>query len=97
MPIINMITPKNLVRHELIGLDARVVESTNPSQLGLSGRVVDETRNILSIETRDGVRNLPKDSCTFSFHIPSGEWVRVDGKLLVARPEDRVKKKHRKW
>ncbi len=92
-----MITPSNLVRHELIGLEVKVVKSTNPSQAGLSGRVVDESRNILTIETRAGVRNLPKDSCIFSFHLPSGEWVRVEGRLLVARPEDRVKKKLRKW
>jgi ribonuclease P protein subunit POP4 len=92
-----MITPENLVRHELVGLEARVVKSTNPSQVGLSGRVVDESRNILSIETAKGVRNLPKADCTFSFRIPSGEWVRVEGKLLLARPEDRPKKKLRKW
>ena len=92
-----MITPNNLVRHELIGLEARVVESTNPSQVGLSGRVVDETRNILSIDTSKGVRNLPKQDCIFSFHLSSGEWVRVDGRLLLARPEDRPKKKLRKW
>ncbi len=92
-----MITPENLVRHELIGLEVRIVESTNHSQVGLSGRVVDESRNILSIETARGVKNLPKQDCTFSFHLPSGEWVRVDGKLLVARPEDRIKKKLRKW
>jgi ribonuclease P protein subunit POP4 len=92
-----MINPSNLVRHELIGLEVRVVESTNPSQVGLSGRVVDESRNILAIETRAGVRNLPKEDCTFSFLLPSGERVRVEGRLLVARPEDRVKKKLRKW
>jgi ribonuclease P protein subunit POP4 len=92
-----MINPKNLVRHELIGLEVRVVESTNPSQAGLSGRVVDESRNILSIDTGKGVKNLPKQDCTFSFHLPSGEWVRVKGSLLVSRPEDRIKKKLRKW
>ena len=91
------INAANLVRHELIGLDVKVVKSANPSQLGLSGRVVDETRNMLSIETPGGVRNLPKQDCIFSFLLPSGERVRVEGKLLVARPEDRVRKKLRKW
>jgi ribonuclease P protein subunit POP4 len=92
-----MINPRNLVRHELVGLEVKVVKSTNPSQVDISGKVVDETRNTFSIETKKGVKAIPKDSCTFSFHLPSGEWVRVDGKLLVARPEDRVKKKQRKW
>ena len=92
-----MITPGNLVRHELVGLEVKVVKSSNPSQVGLSGRVVDETRNILMIETPSGVKSLPKESCTFLFRLPSREQVRVDGKLLLARPEDRVKKKLRKW
>ena len=92
-----MITPENILRHELVGLYVKVVHSANPSQLGLSGRVVDETRNMLSIETPDGVRNLPKQGCTFSFLLPSGERVRVEGRLLLARPEDRVRKKLRKW
>jgi len=92
-----MITPENLVRHELIGLEVRVVWSRNPSQIGISGRVVDETRQMLSIETKRGVKNIAKDQAVFSFHLPSGEWVRVDGKLLVARPEDRIKKKLKRW
>ena len=92
-----MITPRNLVRHELTGLEVKVVESTNPSQAGLSGRVVDESRNILTIETKAGVKNLPKKDCVFSFRLPSGERVRIEGHLLVARPEDRIKKKLRKW
>ena len=92
-----MITPHNLVRHELVGLEVRVVKSTNPFQEGLSGRVVDETRNMLTIETKAGTRNLAKQDCIFSFRLPSGERVRVDGRLLVSRPEDRVRKKLRKW
>ena len=92
-----MITPSNLVRHELVGLEVRITKSFNPSQVGLSGKVVDETRNMLLIETSDGVRSFPKETCAFSFRIPTGEWVRVEGTLLIARPEDRIKKKHKKW
>ncbi|MFQ5887627.1 MAG: ribonuclease P protein subunit, partial [Candidatus Hydrothermarchaeales archaeon] len=40
------LTPKNLVRHELIGLETEVVDSTNHSLVGLKGTVVDETQNI---------------------------------------------------
>ena len=89
--------PEELVRHELIGLEVRVADSSNKSQAGLSGRVVDESRQTLTIETDRGVKTLPKDQCVFSFLLPSGERVRVDGKLLVARPEDRIKKRLRSW
>ena len=90
-----MITPKNLVHHELIGLRVRVVEPAPFA--GLSGMVVDETRNTLTLEVRGQDKKIPKDQVVFSFTLPSGERVRVAGKLLVARPEDRIKKRIRKW
>ena len=92
-----MITPENLVRHELIGLTARIVEARNRQVVGTSGKVVDESRNTLTLEVRGRERSFPKGECIFEFRIPSGKRVRVDGKLLVARPEDRIKKKLKNW
>ncbi len=91
------LTPKNLVRHELIGLEAKIVNSTNKSNIGLKGKVVNETKNTLTLEIKGKEKNFIKDQCVFVFKIPSGEKVKVDGKLLVARPEDRIKKKFKKW
>ncbi len=96
-----MIIAKNLVRHELTGLKVEVVDSSNKSQVGAKGIVTDETRQTLTIEIEKGKgrveRSFAKDQCVFRFTLPTGERVRVEGKLLVARPEDRIKKKFRKW
>ena len=93
-----MITPQNLVRHELIGLRVKIADSTNKALIGLQGRVVDESRNTLTIEAKGKEKSLIKDQCVFSFFLPGQRArVRVDGKVIVARPEDRVKKKLRKW
>jgi len=97
-----MITAKNIARHELIGLKAEIVSSSNKTQIGAKGVVTDETRQTITIEIEKGKgnaveRNFAKDHCVFRFTLPSGEKVRVDGRLLVARPEDRPKKKLRKW
>jgi ribonuclease P protein subunit POP4 len=94
-----MITPENVVRHELIGLKVRIASSDNPEIAGLSGRVIDESRNTLTIETPGkGEKRLIKDQCVFSFYLPSvRKRVKVDGKIIVARPEDRIKKKFEKW
>lgn len=92
-----MRTPENLVRHELIGLKAKVVDSSNPKNVGIKGRIVDETRNILVIEKTDGKEvKLVKEENVFVFDL-GGERISVEGKILVGRPEDRIKKKFRKW
>jgi len=91
------ITPYNLVRHELIGLRVKVKDSTNKSQVGLTGRVIDETFKILKIETNKGEKNIPKDIAIFIFTLPNGTKVQVDGKVLISRPEDRIKKKLSRW
>jgi ribonuclease P protein subunit POP4 len=90
-------TPKNLVRHELIGLEVEIKQSTNPSQIGLKGKVMDETYSTLKLETKKGEKIIPKENTVFIFTIPDGTRVQLDGNLLVSRPEDRIKKKLPKW
>ena len=40
---------------------------------------------------------IPKNVATFRFTLPSNAVVEVDGRIIVARPEDRIKKKFRKY
>lgn len=92
------ITPRNLIRHELIGLDVRIVKSTDPTQKGLKGKIIDETYNTFKIETKEGKEKIiPKKNSTFVFTLSSGEKIEVEGRLLVGRPEDRIKKKFERW
>jgi len=91
------ITPYNLVRHELMGLKVKIKQSTNKSQVGLEGRVIDETYKMLKIETKKGEKLIPKDITIFIFKLPNGTKVQVDGKILIGRPEDRIKKKLPRW
>ncbi|MFQ5919518.1 MAG: ribonuclease P protein component 1 [Thermoplasmata archaeon] len=81
---------KDLVKHELIGLNVEVVEATDPSQRGVAGRVVDETRNTFLLDTDGAEVRIPKAGNTFRFDV--GEGVRVRGDRLRYRPEDRVKR-----
>jgi len=85
--------PENMVRHELVGLDVVVTASSNPSLKGLGGRIIDETRNIISIETDKKVKKIIKETCSFRFSIPEDGSASVDGKNLVGRPEERIKKR----
>jgi ribonuclease P protein subunit POP4 len=92
------ITAQNLVRHELCGLEVKIAKSTDPTQKGLRGKVIDETYNTIKIETKDGKEKIiPKANTVFIFTLPNKTKVEVEGKLLVSRPEDRIKKKFPKW
>jgi ribonuclease P protein subunit POP4 len=91
------VTPRNIVRHELIGLDVEVVRSSNACQSSVSGRVVDESRNTLMIKQGETVKRIAKHDALFKFKLPQG-CVEVEGSALVSRPEDRVKRKSkRRW
>lgn len=89
-----MRTPYNILRHELIGLSARIVEASDPGY-ECEGRIVSETRNTLTIETDEGGKTVPKNCVFLEIDLPSKTRIRVDGELLEARPEDRLKKKYR--
>lgn len=91
------ITPKNLINHELIGLDVTIVKSECKSYTGFSGKVIDETRNMLVIDDGKKRRSFPKEVSRFLFRLPDGQLTLVDGKILVGRPEDRLKKKLVRW
>jgi len=92
-----MISEKNLIRHELIGLDVEIGSSFNKFHVGLKGLVVDETKNLLIIETETGIKKIQKKGASFIFKIPSGKKVKVDGSIIAKRPEERVKLKVKKW
>ena len=102
-----MITSENVFRHELIGLYLEVADSKNRFNKGLCGYVIDETKKTLSIELEsksdsDKMKNvniekiIPKNVAIFHFKLPNGEWVEIDGKILVNHPEDRIRKKYKK-
>ncbi|HDQ59643.1 MAG TPA: ribonuclease P protein component 1 [Candidatus Woesearchaeota archaeon] len=91
-----MITEKNILKHELIGLQCEVKESRNKSQVGMKGKVVDETRNTLTIETEKGEKQIEKKNARFIFKIQGEKKVAVDGELLIGRPEARTKCAHPK-
>ncbi|MFB6144643.1 MAG: ribonuclease P protein component 1 [Candidatus Nanohaloarchaea archaeon] len=80
------ITPENLTRHELIGLQVEVLKCSDPGIEGLAGEVLDETRDTLDIAGK----TVEKSNCVFLFKLSETE-VEVDGEEIQGRPEDRIK------
>ncbi|WP_321505157.1 ribonuclease P protein subunit [uncultured Methanoregula sp.] len=85
-----MISSQNVLSHEVIGLNILVSGAANPSHRGLSGRIIDETKNLLVIETCRGVKRIPKMHTTFQVMLPSRELVEIDGSVMVLAPEKRI-------
>ncbi len=86
------ITPTTIKFHELIGLEARIIESSDPNIKNLSGKVVDETKNTLKLYVKDNVKIIPKACSAFIFNLPDNIKVKIHGSLLIGRPEDRLEK-----
>lgn len=91
-----MITPQNVFRHEFIGLTVEVIDSNHEGFIGIKGIIIDETRNTVKVDTGKNEKLVPKEEVTFLFTLPQGEKVSIDGKVIIARPEDRIKKKFKK-
>lgn len=91
------VTPA-ILQHEFIGLDAKVVRSTHPGYVSITGKVIDETRNTLVIRHRNKDKVVVKNTAVFHFILPDGTIVEIEGNAIVGRPEDRIKKRpRRRW
>ena len=82
----------DIIRAEFIGTDATVAESRHADYVGVSGQVVNESKNTFTIAQTGKQRCVIKEAAVFRFKFSDGTVVEIDGKLLVGRPEDRLKK-----
>ena len=85
-----MLNPKDIAKHELIGLEIEIVESKNSALVGLKGKITDETKNTITIEDSK-TRKIMKSQIIMKTRIGNKEY-QIDGRILVGRPEDRIKK-----
>lgn len=85
-----MTTGENILAHEIIGLDAKIVESSDPTIKGLEGTIVFETKNTISIRSGSRTRQIAKLAAkTIEIHAQTGACF-ISGPTLIARPEDRI-------
>lgn len=84
----NQMKKEKCYTHELIGEDIKVTKSTNNTQIGLSGQVIDETKNTIKIKTSQGEKTILKS--TIDFEIKSKKII-IKGNTIKKRTEDRLK------
>ena len=84
-----MITIDNITSHEFIGLHTEITKSTNPQIIGLNGRIVDETKSMFRINTKNGMKSIAKAKNSWKFSIQNQDIV-IDGSKIAKRPFDRI-------
>ena len=86
------INVKDTVKHELIGLKVKIVDSKNKANIGIAGKIIDETKYTIIIESKGEKKRLFKTNITIDVQVDK-KIVRINGKLLLGRPKERVKSK----
>ncbi len=77
---------KKITRHELIGLKAKITDAKNKANIGIQGKIIDETKNTISIEGK----KILKKNVEIEFTI-NNKKIKIDGEKLQKNPIDRTK------
>ncbi|MDH3657692.1 MAG: ribonuclease P protein subunit [Nitrosopumilus sp.] len=84
-----MITADNITSHEFIGLHTEITNSSNPQIIGLNGRIVNETKSMFTINTKNGTKSIAKSKNSWKFSIENKDVI-VEGSKIAKRPFDRI-------
>jgi ribonuclease P protein subunit POP4 len=79
---------RTIYPHELIGEKVTIVEAKNPSNVGLQGLIVDETKSTLKIDVKGIIKTVFKKDIVLQMHDNL-----LKGTELCKRPEERLKGK----
>jgi RNase P/RNase MRP subunit p29 len=79
---------KIIFPHEIIGEEVEVHDAKNKDNIGIKGKVADETKSTLTIESNGKMKQLLKNNITLKMS-RTGELIK--GINLVKRPEERIK------
>jgi ribonuclease P protein subunit POP4 len=84
-----MITADTISRHEFIGLETQIVNSSNQQVIGLNGTIINETKSMFIINTQKGIKKIPKSTNEWKFSIQGKESI-VNGSKIAKRPFERI-------
>ena len=82
---------RNIVLNELIGLRVTVIDSLDKKQRGLSGLIIDETKNTFKVFDGKTVKSVVKKTSKFAFKVSKKRFI-VRGEEINFRPYDRIEK-----
>ena len=80
-----------LINMPWVSREINVIGSTDPTLVGLSGMVIDETKRTIHIQAEDREITMAKDTITFTI-----EDEEIVGSAVRQRPEERLAKMYRR-
>ena len=72
---------------DLIGKNVTISESKNKEIIGINGKIIMETKNMIIMNTKNGKRSIPKNICQLS---NNGDVIQTDSTKLNKRPHERL-------
>lgn len=76
-----------------ISRNIQVIDSDDPTLVGVSGQIIEETRRTIIVQTSKGEKILPKNVINFTLY---SEKEVIEGFTVTQRPEDRINRKYRR-
>ncbi len=74
---------------ETIGMNVCITESVNSELVDISGVIVDETKHMLKVHTKSGMKLIPKKICKFKISNHSDTTI-ISGTKLLNRSHERL-------
>ena len=72
---------------DLVGHDVTITNSKNREIIGINGKIIMETKNMIVLDTKKGKKNIPKNIC----QLTNNEGIiQTDSTKLSKRPHERL-------
>ena len=84
-----MITVDNIASHEFTGLQTKIVSSSNPQLVGLNGVILNETKNMITLKTKNSIKTIPKSINCWKF-VVNNQIKTIEGNKITKRPFERI-------
>lgn len=82
---------RTIVIHELADLDVEIVQSKDQDQVGIKGKVVKETKNLIYVNAGNNIKRIVKNISVFRF-VAEGRSFLVKGDTIAFRSHERTGK-----
>ncbi len=83
----------NSIHMPILARNISIVNSTDPTLVGINGKILEETRRTIIVQTKNGEKTFAKNVIQFTL---DSEKEVIDGAAVTQRPENRINRKYRR-